>query len=175
MISITYICKHLNALKHFSKLKSPGWKGPVVCLQSSVNVHKTVWNSSMALVTDLMSVSFPKEKSGKKLHFLPVPLHPTIVLKHYEKPQASISSLLFLHLDWILLWTSEEFGLTVCAYVSRFLLLVPPCTSVSYAFQSSHTSHDLDSVVPRLYVQKCTTQCSLSFFLKLMHKYTPAV
>lgn len=146
-----------------------------VCLQSSVNVRKTVWNSSMALVTDFTSISFPKEKSGKKLHFLPGPSILLLFWKTMKNHRLPFHHCCFFIWIEFYFWPQRNFGLTVCAYGSRFLLLVPPYTTFSYAFQSAHTSHNLDSVVPGRHVQKCMTQCSRSFFFKLMHKYTPAV
>lgn len=85
-LSFTYTSKHFNVLKHFPHKISLMESVCVVCLQYSVNVCKTVRNSSMTLVSDFMSVT--KETSGSEK---PVP---SILLLFCstvsEKPKASI-------------------------------------------------------------------------------------
>lgn len=135
----------------------------VVCLDPSANVCETVRNSSATLVTDLTSVSLPKEKSGKKPHFLLVPFILLLFCSTLaENPQASIPHcyLIFLLRFFIWpefhLWPQRNFGLRglpcACFEISSSLFHpVPPSPT---KFQSSHTSYNLDSVVPGLDVQK---------------------
>lgn len=95
--------------------------------------------------------------------------------KKEEKNPTGFHPSLFSDFSSGKIFTDDLRGTRAYCVCVRFEIPTPCSTLCLLLLRISELPHNLDSVVHGLRVQKFITQCALSFFLELMHKYIPTV